>query len=207
MNDKGRYRQHGASARGPARINRIAGAINGQFSNHRHSLMPWLLYAVPKTLREETLQVIDSTRAKKTGPGVPKPDDSGKCIGDYSESILRVQVGSGPTSPIVKFKSKFGLTPRATSVLAIQPLIQIKLHPILADPIRRHLWGPSFLPRSGRTRTSPTCLFRGSRKRCRNQQCRWHIGGNLTNMVGRESLEIYKQASRLRDVQSLAQPN
>ena len=30
--------------------------------------MPWLLYAVPKTFREETLQVIDSTRAKKTGP-------------------------------------------------------------------------------------------------------------------------------------------
>jgi hypothetical protein len=34
----------------------------------RYFLMPWLLYAVPKTLREETLQVIDSTRAKRPDP-------------------------------------------------------------------------------------------------------------------------------------------
>jgi hypothetical protein len=42
--------------------------------------MPWLLYAVPKTLREETLQVIDSTRAKRPDPLFQKPDDYRICI-------------------------------------------------------------------------------------------------------------------------------
>jgi hypothetical protein len=40
----------------------------GSLVSPRYSLMPWLLHAVPKTFREETLQVIDSTGAKRTGP-------------------------------------------------------------------------------------------------------------------------------------------